>query len=753
MENIYIFIVGILFLLAVSDLVVGVSNDAVNFLVSAVGSKAAPFWLIMAVASLGVIFGSTFSSGMMEVARKGIFHPDMFLFSEIMIVFLAVMLTDIILLDTFNSLGLPTSTTVSIVFELLGAAVAVAVIKTWGDNEAISGYINSSKALAIISGILLSVVVAFLVGAFVQYVARIIFAFENPKALKYFSAVWGGISVAFITYFILIKGLKGSSYADIMLANGETLAEWAKHSTTTILLYSFLAWTLILQLLQWLFKVNTLKFIVLIGTFALAMAFAGNDLVNFIGVPLAGLKSFELMQASGQAADMMTMEVLKEKVQTPTLYLILAGLVMVITLWVSRKAKSVTATSVNLSRQSEGYERFESNMLSRTLVRWAIQLNSVWEKLIPQKIQLALSKRFKRPELTEEQQKAAPAFDLIRASVNLVVASILISVGTSFKLPLSTTYVTFMVAMGTSLADGAWGRESAVYRISGVITVITGWFVTAFVAFSVAAIVATFIFLSHQAAEWAEWLSVIVMLVVAVYLLVRSQRVHRKREEADAKALEETLKQDEQDALTNQSLIIIDVLEKSRELLIPTIEALHNDDRKELRKIFATLSEIKEITKHLKAEVDTIMKQLNEEDFNKSHHYVQTIDYLREVSHSLQYIIKPALEHVDNNLRPISKEQYHDLMKIMSEIPDYFNKVIDSVKEEKNLDADPEMQAEKQRKILLIDEMRKSQLKRLKNRTDSTKTSMLTLNIYSEIKHMLLYLNSLSKSYGKLTND
>ncbi|MBN2263541.1 MAG: inorganic phosphate transporter, partial [Prolixibacteraceae bacterium] len=480
MSEIYIILVVVLFALAISDLVVGVANDAVNFLSSAIGAKAAPKWLIFGVASLGVLFGATFSSGMMEVARSGIFNPHMFVFSEIIVIFLAVMITDVILLDTFNSLRMPTSTTVSIVFELLGSAVAVAMVKL-GTSEAaglsLGNYINSEKALAIISGILISVFIAFTVGAFIQWITRLIFSFRYEKTFKYIGSIYGGLAFAVITYFMIIKGAKGASFIT------EEMSAYMKSHLLGIMAVSFVGWTLLLQLLQWLFKVNILKIVVLAGTFALAMAFAGNDLVNFIGVPLAGFESFKMWSAAEIAPDLFTMEGLAGKVKTPTYMLLIAGAVMVVTLITSRKARNVIQTSVDLSRQTEGVERFGSSALSRMLVRASVQISQFSDKYLPNSVNRFVEKQFAPAPVNQAIPVAdRPAFDMLRAASNLIVASILISIGTSFKLPLSTTYVTFLVAMGTSLADKAWGRESAVYRISGVFAVIGGWFLTALIA-------------------------------------------------------------------------------------------------------------------------------------------------------------------------------------------------------------------------------------------------------------------------------
>ena len=475
MGDIYILMLAALTVLAVIDLVVGVSNDAVNFLNSAIGSKAIPVKWILIIASAGVAIGAITSSGMMEVARKGIFNPGEFYFNEIMFIFMAVMITDILLLDVFNSLGMPTSTTVSIVFELLGAAVAIALIKiSNSDTETISNlgkYINSDSALLIISGILLSVFIAFSIGALVQFLSRLLYSFHFEQSKTYVSAIFGGVAITAITYFIFIKGMKGSDF----YGNFKHLIEG---NTYQIILYGFIFWTILSQFLISIFKVNILKFIIVIGTFSLAMAFAGNDLVNFIGVPIAAWNSYEAWSVSGVPANEFSMGILAEKVPSNPMLLFAAGIIMVITIWFSKKAKTVIETGVNLSRQGDGDEKFEPNLVSRTVVRGAIVFSEITSKIIPQPILKWVDSKFQRPsvKISKDKTYELPAFDLVRASVNLFVAGILISIGTSLKLPLSTTYVTFMVAMGTSLADRAWGRESAVYRVAGVFNVIGGWF-------------------------------------------------------------------------------------------------------------------------------------------------------------------------------------------------------------------------------------------------------------------------------------
>src|SRR6056300_1529133 len=520
MDNVYLLMLIALAVLAVADIVVGVSNDAINFLNSAIGSKAISFRTIMIVASLGIFIGAVFSSGMMEVARKGIFNPGAFYFDEIMVIFMAVIITDILLLDFFNTLGLPTSTTVSIVFNLLGASIVMSLIKIGAsDTETlidINNYINTDKAITIISGILLSVVIAFSVGAIVQLISRIIFTFQFEKKIKNFGALFGGIALTSITYFIFIKGLKGTPYY-------KDMSEILKNNELLIVFFAFIILTVFSYLFQKISRKSILLVIILVGTFGLALAFSGNDLVNFIGVPMAAYHSYEAWSVSGIPASEFSMEILSEKVPTEPGLLFIAGAIMVVTLAFSKKARTVADTSIDLSRQGDGSERFQPNILSRSIVKGSTKLVSVISTILPAAVQTKITNSFQTPaiEISEEKAKALPAFDMIRASINLAVAGILISIATSMKLPLSTTYVTFMVAMGTSLADRAWGRESAVYRVAGVVNVIGGWFATALVAFTFAGILTYLIYLGQGAA-------IAILLIVAAFLVIRNYLNYKK---------------------------------------------------------------------------------------------------------------------------------------------------------------------------------------------------------------------------------
>jgi len=731
LETFYLIIVIVLFLLAASDLIVGVSNDAVNFLNSAIGSKTANFKVVMAVAAAGILFGAVFSSGMMEVARKGIFHPEMFYFHEIMLIFLAVMITDVILLDTFNTFGMPTSTTVSIVFELLGAAVGMASIKIMGDDPGkLADYINSSKALAIISGILISVAIAFTVGAVIQYLVRLAFSFNFHKRVKYIGAIWGGIALSIITYFLLFKGMKNVEFIP------NDFKEYVKENTWMLMLYSFIGWTVILQLFHFLFKLNILRLIVLVGTFGLAMAFAGNDLVNFIGVPIAGYNSWEFFSASqGANPDTFLMTGLAGKVPTPTLFLIIAGIIMILTLYFSKKAKTVIKTSIDLSRQDSGEERFQSSWISRVLVRSGIRTSENIKRFVPRTVQATVKKQFK-PYKGEQSDEQPAAFDMVRASVNLVVASVLIAIGTSLKLPLSTTYVTFMVAMGTSLADNAWDRESAVYRISGMFAVIGGWFLTALSAFTVAFII-LYLF------NYLSFAGVFAMIVVSIIVVYRSHKYH-KRKETDKIDTELQSITDENIVDKSMDTILIS-LGRVVETFDTVISGLKKEDIKKLKKARKTVSDMTEKAKYLKDHINDIVEKLREDSIESGYYFVQVADYLREMVHSIEFIVKPALKHVDNNHKPLKKEQIKELVMIYDELEKLIKEVARSVKFNDFTNQD-EIVAMIEEYRNLIEKIRKNQIKRVKNNKVGTKNSILFLDIINEVRNLGFQVVNLYKS-------
>ena len=670
MDNIYILMIAALAILAIADLVVGVSNDAVNFLNSAIGSKAVSFKTIMIVASLGVAFGALSSSGMMEVARKGIFMPSEFYFNEIMIIFMAVMITDILLLDFFNTLGMPTSTTVSIVFELLGAAVVMSLIKiSASDSQTIADlgqYINTAKATEIILGILLSVVVAFSIGAFVQYNTRLLLTFNFEQKAKWVSALFGGIAATAITYFILIKGLKGASFV-----SGD-FKSFISENAMVIVALSFIFWTALCSLITAVFKMSVYKFIIIIGTFAIAMAFAGNDLVNFIGVPIAAWQSYEAWVASGVPATEFSMEVMSKKVPTPSLLLFLAGLVMVLTLWFSKKAKRVLKTSLDLSNQDSVKERFESNFLSRGIVRFSTLISKYHGTILPKKIQDKIEKQFEKPKVLKlvDKHQELPAFDMVRASVNLMVASILISIATSMKLPLSTTYVTFMVAMGTSLADRAWGRESAVYRIAGVLNVIGGWFFTAFSAFVASGIIAYLIYLGGN-------LMIAILLLITVLLLVRNYLSHKKK--SNNAHLKDGLKKAE--SKTVQGIIeesadnISNVVSRTNKIYSHMLNGLATEDLSKLKKSRKGVEKLNTEVEELRDDIFYFIKNLDETSVRGSNFYIIILGYLQDVAQSLDFLAKTSYKHINNNHKALKFSQIKDLQDINNSFESLLNEI------------------------------------------------------------------------------
>jgi len=736
MESAYFILVIVLFALAISDLMVGVGNDAVNFLNSAFGAKVASVRIILAFAAIGVFVGASFSGGMMEVARSGIFHPQQFYFNEIMFICIAVMITDVILLDVFNTLGFPTSTTVSIVFELLGAAVALALVKIKTDPyaaQAITDYINSASALKIITSILLSVAIAFTFGSIFQYLFRLIFTFNYEKTLKRYGSLFTGFSMTMIVYFLLVKGVKGAAFMT------DEVKLFIANNSTFINLGCFVFFTLATQILMWLTRFNPLKMIVLVGTFALAMAFAGNDLVNFIGVPMAGYESFRLWHAQGAAPELFQMQGLQGDIKTNPLFLIIAGIVMVLTLYFSKKAKTVIKTSVNLGRQSEGYERFNSTQLSRSIVRYSRGISEQLGRFVPNGVKTRIKKRF---ELTEiKKTKDDPAFDLIRAAVILVVSSALIALGTSFKLPLSTTYVTFMVAMGASLSDKSWGRESAVYRITGVFTVIGGWFLTAFLAFTVAFILALIIALT-------KFIGIAVLIIVGLYMLYRSRLVHNKREHQEELEIHE---QEETGELPTRNLFekclitTAAVLKTVSTSYQSTINSLIKEDRKKLKASLDDIIELNSKTKMLKNNVSNVINRLPEGDVEAGHYYVQVLDYLREIAHCMTFISRPAFDHIDNNHKGLLKSQVEELKKISDMVIEFLNFVQFVMKENKYSDID-EIISKQQLMINEIANIKKNHVKRIKNTEAGTRNTLLYFELLAETKNLLLFTVNMLKA-------
>jgi phosphate/sulfate permease len=747
MGDIYILMLVALAALAIIDLVVGVSNDAVNFLNSAIGSKAISIKWILIIASAGVAIGAITSSGMMEVARKGIFNPAEFYFDEIMYIFMAVMITDILLLDVFNSLGMPTSTTVSIVFELLGAAVAMALIKI-ANNDAetlanIGKYINSEKALLIISGILLSVFIAFTVGAIVQFISRLIYSFHFEQRKSYVNALFGGFAITAITYFIFVKGLKGTPF----YGNVKHLIEGRTHE---IILYGFIFWTLLSQLLITLFRVNILKFIIIIGTFSLAMAFAGNDLVNFVGVPIAAWNSYQEWTISGVAANEFSMGVLAEKVPSNPWLLLMAGMIMVVTLWFSKKAQSVIETGINLSRQGDGYEKFQPNAVSRTVVRGAIIASENISKIIPVRTLKWVDSKFQKPvvKLPKDKEYQLPAFDLVRASVNLFVAGILISIGTSLKLPLSTTYVTFMVAMGTSLADRAWGRESAVYRVAGVFNVIGGWFLTALSAFTVAAIFAYIIYLG-------EIVSVAILLIVVLFLLGRSSIKHTRKakEKKEKRYMERAELITINEVITESSDHIAEVVKRVNKLFTNVVEDLAAHDLNKLSKTDKHVKKLNKEVNELKEDVFYFIKSLDDASVKASRFYILVLGYLQDITQSIEYISTTSYKHVNNNHKNLKSTSISDLKEINEKLNKLFNQ-IEGDFTARNFSNLNEIIDAKQEIFDRVSQSIDKQIARIRTEESSPKNSTLYFGILLETKDLIAALMSLLQLYQEFqVND
>lgn len=734
MEDIYLVMLVALLALAITDLVVGVSNDAINFLNSAIGSKAISMRTILIVASVGVAVGAIFSSGLMEVARKGIFMPGEFYFEEIMIIFMAVMITDVLLLDFFNSLGLPTSTTVSIVFELLGAAVCMATIKIYqkndGDLSLLQNYINTSKATEIIIGILMAVVIAFLIGAIVQYISRLVFSFQFEKKIKYAGAVFGGVSLTAILYFIVIKGLKSVPYIS------EGTMEYVDSNTLIIVLIGFLLFTGISQFLMSILKINIFKTIIFIGTFALALAFAGNDLVNFIGVPIAAWQSFDLWQSAYNSTGVLPSEFamtgLSGSVPTPEILLIIAGGIMVITLWFSSKARSVVDTGINLSRQGDGVERFEPNWLSRGIVRYSVLFGNALSTILPESMKNKIAHKFDKPNAALKNRRIdAPAFDMVRASVNLVVASVLISIGTNMKLPLSTTYVTFMVAMGTSLADRAWDRESAVYRVAGVLNVVGGWFVTAIVAFTAAALFAAIIYFGGT-------IALAVLIIFAIVLVVRSGILHSKKSR-DEKTKKKFKKKDIitiNEITSETSENISNVIGGINKMYSKTVDQLGYYDLSKLKKNYKKNEKLESEVDELKDNIYYFIKSLDEDSVEASKFYILTLDYLQDMVQSIGFITRNSYNHVHNNHKNLKFNQIRDLKKIDNKMQVLFDEITETF-DNHEFGNITNLLNEKQELMDYVSDLIQKQIERIRTSESSPKNTKLYFGILLETKDLI----------------
>ena len=741
MENIYSVILIAITILAIVDIVVGVSNDAVNFLNSAIGSKTISLKTIMIVASLGIFIGAVFSSGLMEVARKGIFVPGEFMFDEIMLIFMAVMITDILLLDFFNTLGLPTSTTVSIVFNLLGAAVMMSLIKiSSSDTQTLSdlsNYINTKKAMEIISGILLSVVIAFSVGAMVQWFSRVIFTFHNESKIKNFGALFGGIALTSITYFIFLKGLKGTPYyGDLkgMIEGNEII----------IILFGFIFWTLFSYVFQMITKKTVLLFVIAVGTFGLALAFSGNDLVNFIGVPMAAYHSYEAWIGSGVDPSMFSMEVLDKKVPAEPVLLFIAGGIMVITLWFSKKAKTVAETEIGLSRQGDTHEKFEPNRLSRGVVKGITQLSDYFTPLVPKKILKRVNQSFKKPNtiLTKDQSLDAPAFDMIRASVNLMVAGILIAIATSMKLPLSTTYVTFMVAMGTSLADRAWGSESAVYRVAGVFNVIGGWFGTAMGAFVASGIVVLLI-------NWNPPIVIPILLIITGVLLYKNYKSHKIKTNKiiEEDRLLKSESQSVQGVIQESAKNIARVVKRTNQIYENAISGLAKQNLDLLKKSNKQVIKLSDEVDGLRDDIFFFIKNLDESSVEASGFYIDILGHLQDITQSLEYIAKVTHKHVSNNHKKLKFNQIKELQEIYEKLDLLFNDTQKAFKTG-SFEEIGVIISEKKEVYRLVKEKIKVQVKRTRTEeSTSPKNTTLYFSVLLETKDLMNAIMNLLEEY------
>ena len=728
METFYLFLVLFLALLAIFDLSVGVSNDAVNFLNAAIGSKAASFRVIMIVAATGILVGAALSNGMMDIARHGIYQPQYFYFSEIMCILVAVMLTDVVLLDIFNSLGMPTSTTVSLVFELLGGTVAYSLIKIANDTEGllhIGNLMNTDKALTVILAIFVSVAIAFVFGTIVQYLSRLIFTFNYRRTAKYFIGLFGGLAATSIVYFMLIKGLKSSPIFE------GPFYDFIFSHTNEVVLGCFIGFTILMQVLHWL-HVNVFKVIVLMGTFALAL----------------GISSYEDFMAQGGTVspDAFLMTSLQGSAKTPWYYLIGSGIVMVIALLTSKKAHNVIKTSVDLSRQSEGDEQFGTSPVARVLVRVCTNAANTIVNIIPAPVQDWIDRRFNNKEMIIEE---GAAFDLVRASVNVVLSGLLIALGTSLKLPLSTTYVAFMVAMGSSLADRAWGRESAVFRITGVLSVIGGWFITAGAAFTICFIVTLILYVGGAPA-------IIVMIAIAVYTLIHSQMMYKKkqRKEALKEEVNSTVAQLRKATDTREALNLF--RQHSREelkedimfaasALQDSVNGFMNENLKELRRVMNDIEEKKVHLKQVKRVGTLGVTQLDREiAIDKGLYYYQGNDFASEIVYSIRRLVEPCKQHIDNNFNPLDDIQKKDFGNVDTQVIAYLTRCAEMI-EKNNYEGMPGLVSEASRLHNALTQLKKEELKRIQGQSGSTKVSMVYLNMLQETTNVVNFSCNLIK--------
>ncbi len=739
MNEIYLAFVVFLFVLAVFDLMVGVSNDAVNFLNSAIGAKVAKFRTIIIVASVGVFLGATMSNGMMEIARHGIFHPAMFSFKELMFIFLAVMISDVILLDIFNNLGLPTSTTVSMVFELLGGTSAFVLLKLSNDTTGLTvgDLMNTEKALGMIMAIFVSVAIAFFFGILLQYISRLVFTFTYKKNLKWKIGIFGGIATTAIIYFMLFKGMKSMTFIT------PEVQSFIKENTLSILGLCLAVSTLIMQTLFFL-KVNVFKILVLMGTFALAMAFAGNDLVNFIGVPLAGYSSYTDFVSSGAGdPSSFMMSSLDGPAKSPLIFLITAGAIMVFSLATSKKARNVIKTSVDLSRQSEGDEMFGSSKIARVLVRFSNNTANFFNDVVPDKVKAWCDSRFNSDDAKLPE---GAAFDEVRATVNLVVAGLLIALGTSLKLPLSTTYVTFMVAMGSSLADRAWGRESAVYRVTGVVSVIGGWFITAGAAFILCFLIAMLMHIGG-------FVAACVLMALAVFLLIRSNINYRKKaeeEKGDVTFNQMMLSTDKSEILKLLSRHISDSQSDFLEYVNTTFRQITDGFIKEnlgmLHKAEDTMRRKREELKNCRRKEMIGFRKIDPEvAMEKNTWFHLGRNSCEEILYCLRRIADPCEEHVDNNFAPLSQNQIKEYIPLRDTVL-FLLRRTEKILRIGSYEEVDEVRHEAEELKDCLEKAREAQMQRMQSTKENITVAYLYLNLLQETRELTSSLRHLLRA-------
>lgn len=744
MEIVYFSFIVFLFMLAVFDLVVGVSNDAVNFLNSAIGAKVARFRTILIIASIGVFVGATMSNGMMDIARHGIFQPQMFSFNDLLCIFLAVMVTDVVLLDVFNTLGMPTSTTVSMVFELLGGTFILSLLKIATDETGLLGFadlLNTDKALSVILGIFLSVAVAFIFGTVVQWLSRLIFTFNYTSKLKWKIGLFGGIATTCILYFALLKGLKDSSFMT------PEYNAWIKENTMYLVGGCFVVSTVLMQVFHWC-KINVFKIVIFMGTFALALAFAGNDLVNFVGVPLAAYSAYQDFAANGAGqADTFMMSSLNESAKTPFIFLFLSGVVMVYALATSKKAQNVVKTSVDLSRQDEGEEMFGSSRVARSIVRGANNVNEFFSKYTPKPLVRWIDARFNKDEAILAQ---GAAFDLVRASINLVLSGLLIALGTSLKLPLSTTYVTFIVAMGSSLADRAWSRESAVFRITGVLNVIGGWFLTAGIAFSACALVTI-------AMYYGGAVVMALFVFVAVFILIKSNFSTKRKDETDYE--EQLFKgiMNAKDKAECWGLLKKHVCATQQEMLDfvwktyeDVVNGFVDEDLKTLRRAVKRIDAEKSRRKKLRQRELVGMRRIDKRiSLEKNTWFHLASNSGEQMLYCLKRMSEPCKEHVDNNFNPLSRECIEEILPVKKKIVDYLMRS-ERIVEDRDYEHIDALLVEEEAYKQQLSEMRRAQEDRIQmDLSQGLKVSLVYLNLLQETQELLSDLRHYLRAFKR----